>query len=349
MPRVQEHTRGDVVELCVGSLGHTIYTGTPLNPILDSIFLKPMSTFFRHSLKAWICLALLAAAASRADEEDLYKSGLNAYIRLSEQDSGTVPNQHPVTLDGAAMGDALSIIQVWEKNWFKPNEAQKVFSTEQARLLGQYIALGLSKATPGQDIIFALARTDKGFLSVMREVSYTSGRAFFANGKLNVIIGEFRRLPDKFQERANASSGAPEVKYFFAHGKRAKPSDFKLAVVTGEGIESHTVGGGIRRDWFEIDIKQAAASLAARVAQEKQSAGGADSEAMRQEAARLAQERREMRLEMARMRRDMEQGTGTPATESAEQRLKTLEELQKKGMISDEEYARKREEILKDI
>lgn len=308
-----------------------------------------MSRLFRHTFKACICLAFLSVAvASHADEDDLYKSGLNLYIRLAEQDSSAVPNQHPVTLDGPAIGDALSIIQVWEKNWFKPNEAQKVFSTEQARLLGQYIALGLSKATPGQDIIFALGRTDKGFLSVIRELSYTSGRAFFANGKLNLIIGEYRRLPDKFQERANASSGAPEIKYFFAHGKRTKPSDFNLAVVTGEGVDTHTVSGSKRRDWFEIDIKQAAATLAARIALEKQSAGGADSEVVRQEAARLAQERREMRLEMARMRRDMEQGAATSA-EPAEQRLKTLEELQKKGLISDEEYARKREEILKDI
>ena len=278
----------------------------------------------------------------------MYRSGLNLYIRLADQDSGAIPNQHPVTLDGAAVADALSIIQVWEKNWFKPNEAERVFSTEQARLLGQYISLGLAKATPGQDIVFALSRTDKGFLSVIRELSYTSGRAFYANGKLNVIIGEYRRLPDKFQERANASSGAGEIKYFFAHGKRTSPSDFKLAVVSGAGIEAHTMNGGKRPDWFEIDVKQAAAEVAARAAQQKQGAGGAESEAMRQEAARQAQERREMRLEMARMRRDMEQGAAT-STESPEQRLKTLEELQKKGMITDEEYARKREEILKDI
>jgi hypothetical protein len=278
----------------------------------------------------------------------LYKSGLNLYIRLADQDSGAVPNQHPVTLDGAAVADALSIIQVWEKSWFKPNEAQKVFSSEQARLLGQYIALGLAKATPGQDIIFALSRTDKGFLSVIRELSFTSGRTFYANGKLNVIIGEYKRLPDKFQERANASTGAGEIRYFFGHGKRDKSSDFKLAVVSGEGIETHTVNGSKRPDWFEIDVKQAAAAVAARAAQQNQAAGGAESEAMRQEAARLAQERREMRLEMARMRRDMEQGAAT-SSGSPEQRLKTLEELQKKGMITDEEYARKREEILKDI
>lgn len=294
--------------------------------------------------------ALFAAAGPACADDDLYKSGLNQYIRLAEQDSTDVPNQHPATLDGQAVSDALSIIQVWEKNWFKPNEAEKVFSTSQAQLLGQYIALALGTATPGQDVSFALARTDKGFLG-MRDLTYTSGRAFFVNGKLNVIIGEYRRAPDRFQERANSSAGIEEVRYFFAHGKRTKPSDFKLAVVSGEGIDTRAVGGSKRRDWFEIDVRQAAAALAARAAQENQAAGSADAEAVRQEAARLAQERRELRLEMARMRRDMEQGAGqngaAPAT--VEQRLKSLDELRKKGLISDDEFARKREEILKDL
>jgi hypothetical protein len=295
----------------------------------------------------WLALALLLAAGGAGADDELYKSGLNQYIRLDEQDSNAVPNQHPVTLDPKAVGDALSIIQVWEKNWFKPNEAEKVFSTQQAQLLGQYIALGLAKAKPDQDIVFALGRTDKGFLGI-RDLTYTSGRAFYVNGRLNVIIGEYRRSPDKFQERASSSAGIEEIKYFFTHGKRTKPSDFKLAVVTGEGIDTYGSEGAKRRDWFVIDVRQAAATLAARMARENQG-GGADSEAMRQEAARLAQERRELRLEMARMRRDMEQQGATGGTATVEERLKTLEELRRKELVSEEEYARKREEILKEL
>jgi hypothetical protein len=298
-----------------------------------------------------VLVVALPLSTARADD-DLYRSGLNQYIRLAEQDSSGVPNQHPFNLDARAVSDALSIIQVWEKNWFKPNEAEKVFSTGQAQLLGQYVALGLAKASPAQDIVFALSRTDKTLLG-MREMSYTSGRIFHANGKLNVIIGEYKRLPDKFQERVNSSANVMETQYFFGHGKRSKPSDFKLTIVSGDGVEPHVAGGAKRRDWLEIDVRQAAAAMTARIAQEKQAAGGAESEAARQEAARLAQERRELRLEMARMRRDMEQNAGggqvTASPASVEERLRTLDELEKKGLISKEEYARKREEILKDL
>lgn len=310
-----------------------------------------MKRHFPGIIAVVLALTLTLAAGAVRAADDLYKSGLNQYIRLDEQDSASVPNQHPVTLDPKAVGDALSIIQVWEKNWFKPNEAERVFSTQQAQLLGQYIALGLAKATPGQDIVFALGRTDKGFLGI-RDLNYTSGRVFYAGGKLNVLIGEYRRSPDKFQERAASSAGIEEIKYYFSHGKRSKSSDFNLAVVTGEGIDTHDAGGNRRRDWFVIDVRQAAATLAARIAQENQSAGGADSEAMRQEAARLAQERRELRLEMARMRRDMElqdAAQGDAAMPTVEARLKTLEELRGKGLITDAEYQRKREEVLKDL
>lgn len=309
-----------------------------------------MNTTIPRSALAWLLLIIATVMPGLAvADEDLYKSGLNQYIRLDDQDSASAPNQHPATLDAKAVADALSIIQVWEKNWFKPNEAERVFSTQQAQLLGQYIALGLAKATPGQDLVFALARTDKGMLSFTKELSYTSGRVFHANGRLNVIIGEYRRLPDKFQERVNASANIAETQYYFAHGKRTKPSDFKLAVVTGEGIDTHGPQGDKRRDWFEIDVKQAAATLAARIAAENQSAGGADSEAMRQESARLAQERRELRLEMARMRRDMEQGAAPAGGGTVEERLKTLDELRRKGLVNEEEFAQKREEILKDL
>ncbi len=123
----------------------------------------------RHSpgiIATVLALALSFAAGAVRAADDLYKSGLNQYIRLDDQDSASVPNQHPVTLDPKAVADALSIIQVWEKNWFKPNEAERVFSAQQAQLLGQYIALGLAKAMPAQDIVFALGRTDKGFLAI---------------------------------------------------------------------------------------------------------------------------------------------------------------------------------------
>ena len=73
------------------------------------------------------------------------------------------------------------------------------------------------------------------------------------------------------------------------------------------------------------------------------------SAAMQAEAARMARERREMRLELARMRKEMRTSTGDNSTQTIEQRLLTLQELRDKELISAEEYEQKREQLLGEI
>ena len=72
--------------------------------------------------------------------------------------------------------------------------------------------------------------------------------------------------------------------------------------------------------------------------------------ALKLEAAKLAKQRREMRAEMARLRKDMsKQNNASSTTRSIEERITTLDELLAKELISKEEYAVKRKEILNDI
>ena len=304
-----------------------------------------MKMLLKTAAVAATLACVFSAPAFAKDEDELFKSGLNLYIKLAGQDDMSVPNQHPVTLNPVEISNALRQLRVWEKNWFKPNEAETVFSTEQARLLGQYVALGLAKAGPNQDIVFALSRRDPVFLGI-KELSYTSGRIFYAGGKLNVIMGDYRRAPDKFMERAQASAGVTEIKYYFANGKRSKSSGFDKAIVTGAGLDVQTSASGRRPDWFIIDVPLASTAFLAENRHDSDGTG-VDSEAARQEAARLAQERRELRLEMARMRKEMSEGTKTADT--VEERLRALDDLKAKGLINDTEYQSKRKEILGDL
>ena len=77
-----------------------------------------------------------------------------------------------------------------------------------------------------------------------------------------------------------------------------------------------------------------------------------NTEAMRQETEQLARERRQLRLEMAKMRKEMQEGTngGTSKEQlTVKERLAQLEELREKKLITEDEYAKKRKEILDDI
>ena len=291
-------------------------------------------------------------------DETLWKSGQNLYIKLAKQDkySGgrTIPNQHPAALNPREIRDALNMLLVWNKSFFtgalKDNEeAENVFSLQQSRLLGTYIAAGLQKAMPNQDIVFALTRRIKKYL-FLKETTYTGGRAFYVDGKLNIIIGDYDKLGDKFKERAHASSGGLEVKYYFSHGKRAKRSGFKKAIILSDGLSTFEDNGKKRTDWFVIDVTLASAAFAAAQSGADQQISTIDDERLRQETAKSARERREMRLEMARLRKEMKEQSQAKANDrSVEERLEQLESLKEKDIITAEEYRAKRAEILGDI
>lgn len=310
----------------------------------------------------WAALLLALAtlpAPARADE-DLWKSGLNLYVRLTEQEdslgASTPPNEHPVVLNGQEITNALNTLEVWDKksfmNVFRKSEgAVTVFSPSQAGTLGLYIAEGLKRATPRQEIMFVVARNEKGFLNV-RETSYTAGRAFYAGGRLNLIIGDFAKPADRFQERAYQSSGVEEIHYFFAHGKRGKASGFDRAVMSRPGIQINEVAGKPRFDWLLIDVPAASAAYIAAVDAAKGAAEAEGNKAIQEEAERLAAERRELRAEMARMRKEMKEisgeGGGTSKADM-EARLAKLNELYEKKLISKEEYESKRQALLEEI
>ena len=305
-------------------------------------------------------LLLLCAGIIQADllpnfgsnDEVLWKSGSNLYIRLTDQDQSkkdvTPLNQHPVRLDSNQVTSALEGIEAWSGGgFFKKKQLKKLFSLQQARLLGQFIATGLSTARTDQDIVFVLARSEKKYL-VLQDRGYTGGRVFYLDGKLHVIIGDFDHVGDRFKETVERSHGVTDTRQYFKHGRRAKSVGFKGSVVVRAGVEPHVDGKKTRRDWIEIDLEQTASVYLAEKA-EQAPQEPVTSAAMQAEAAKMARERREMRLELAKMRKEMKSSTGDNSTQTIEQRLLTLQELRDKELISAEEYEQKREQLLGEI
>ena len=304
---------------------------------------------------------LLCAGIVRADllpnfganDEDLWKSGANLYIRLTDQDQSkkdvTPPNQHPVQLNAGQVTSALEGLEAWSGGgFFKKKKLNSLFSLQQARLLGQFISVGLSRARPDQDVVFVLARSEKKYM-VIQNRGYTGGRAFYLDGRLHLIIGDYDSEGDRFKETVEKSHGVTDVKQYFKHGRRSKSVGFKGSIVAMAGVVPHRDGKKTRRDWIEIDLEQTATVYLAQKA-EQAPEETATSAAMQAEAARMARERREMRLEMAKMRKEMQSSPGgNNSGQTVEQRLMTLKELRDKELISPEEYQQKRKEILGDI
>ena len=285
------------------------------------------------------------------DEDLLWKSGENLYIKLDDQDKKGIPNDHPVTIDSKSITNALMSIEYAEGS-NAAEETTRVFAVSQANLLGNYLSTGLAKAKPDQDIIFALATNKVLALGVLRDKVFMAGRAFYKDGRLNIIIGDYDRPIDRGMEAVSGGAGVTEVKYFFDNGRRNKASGFKKTIITGDGIDTFLADNRKRRDWLVIDVPAASQAYLARLEALRTGNQGTNMEAIEAESARLAKERREMRMEMARMRKEMQElseAGGDIDTQTVEERIAVLDELLEKKLITPEEYERKRQEILDDI
>ena len=297
---------------------------------------------------AFIILLVVFANQSYADEK-LWESGINLFITITKQDKSksgkTPPNNHPVTLNEKDIREALGLIQIWTKDFYKEGNAEKVFPFNIARLLGEHVGKGLQIANENEDIIFTLVKQRKGTLGD-RVSSYQTGRIFFLDNQLNIIIGDYNNPGDKLKEMVYGGTGSEKVRYSFRRASRTKPSKkFKENTMVVEGITNHKIGSKFRRDWFIIDLEKTKQVITANKDIKRKSS---DEYKQSLEKAKLAKERREMRLEMARIRQEMKKNKNTGST-SIEERLEHLSTLKRKGLISDEEYEKKRIEILNDI
>ena len=301
----------------------------------------------RFNLIALLCLATSAPAAGLfGDDEDvIWRSGSNLYFKYAGQDTSEYgDNDHPVTLPAEEITAVLESLRIWHKKLLDADEQPKaLFSRGQTRLLGKQLSAGLAQARPQQDIIFTLQRVNHGFLG-LTDRFFLSGRAFYQQERLHIIIGEYDRLRNQAFESAYDPSGNASVPYVFYHGSRSKHSSFKKNLILIDGVEIKRTDE-LRPDWIVIDMQTAGQAVLAERQQQEAEAPASNAD-LKREADRVARERREMRAEMARMRKEMQ---NSASLESIEERIVKLDQLLDKGLITQEEYDAKRRKILNDL
>lgn len=272
------------------------------------------------------------------------------YVRLVAIEDKSPLNAHPVSLDPVEVEQALASLQLWTKGGvFRDEQSLPVYSKGQASTIARYLVDALNKASPNEDVTFNIRSYADVLLSVGREREWTTGRVFYKDGKLNLIIGEYQKRIDKGKKNVEGSFGVTDdyrdVNFDIA-GRRSK-GHMPGRIVNTAGVEH---GGADRADWVAIEVLKAAKSyrdaqtpVAARKEEEK----------VRNEAAKLTLERREMREEMARMRKELktlqESGAGKASALSLEERLAKLQQLLDKGLISADDFKRRKAAILEEI
>lgn len=309
-----------------------------------------------------VCVALFSLWLPGARAEllpDLFKKekikatiwDLNEqYVRVVDIEQGAPANDHPVVLDKIEIDQALASLQLWiEGGVLRDEESVTVYPRRQAALIAGYVAEALAKASPNEDVTFNVRGYTDVMLSMAKEREWTTGRVFYRDGKLNLIIGEYRKRLDKAKKSVEGSFGIVDDfrDVHFQVGSRNHKGKMPGRVVATSGVE---FGAEERPDWLVIDVAKAA--VAYREAQVPAAVRKEEIKA-KAEAAKLTIERRQMREEMARMRKELQelqQGGGrAAAAESIEDRLGRLQQLKDKGLIDDDDFRQRKEAILGEI
>jgi hypothetical protein len=300
-----------------------------------------------------IIISLLSFSSSVLSEDDIvyWKSGLYSYFKYEKQDSNKFgQNDQPVELKVDEIVNSLKALEFTEKKMFTGETIQSVFTITHINILGKQLAKGLKNAKPGQDIIFVLTGTNPKLL-LLSQKYFITGRAFYKDGKLNIIIGEYLFLRNDELERVFDPGDNRAVSYNFNFGSRSKQSNkFKGTVLTVPGFENMKTAKSFRHDWFMLDVALASQAYLAKMEAIMNPVSRGERQ-IQAEAAKLARERRAMRAEMARMRKEMKDinsGAGS-SSKTLEERIVTLDQLLTKELITQEEYDTRRKEILNDI
>jgi len=258
-------------------------------------------------------------------------------------------NEHPAILNIADLRDALRSLELWvEGGFFRNEEAIPVLSSGQVATLSRYLVEGLAQAAVNEDVVFVVRGYAKVALDIAKERFWTAGRVFYKDQKLNMIVGTFQLRKDRGVRQAEGAHGVLDnyADLHFDHGSRRKRTSMPGRIVTTPGV-AFNGRGGERPDWVQIDVALAADAYRESLVPDEDRKRD---QRVKQEAAKLTIERRQMREEMARLRKELEVvKSGGNQVQGLEQRLATLQELKEKDLISEAEFLTRRKAILEEI
>lgn len=197
--------------------------------------------------------ALAAGPAAAATGEKEIWTMRDMYVRLEAQDkfkgAAPPPNQHPINIAPEQLYNALSqiTIKTTEEYGYVP-----LLSEFELGVLSKNLAAALAEATPAQDVTFATVGWHKGEGFIPTSVEkVTTGRVFFQNGQVNLIIGDAHRPINSGDNFATSHASSADRRLDpFVPGMRGftQRHKWKLAAEPKSGV--YSAPGGKRSDWL---------------------------------------------------------------------------------------------------
>lgn len=284
---------------------------------------------------------LLILACAPLNARELWQAG-QQYVRLEARETSSAgPNDHPVDLttsDMAALLLALQARKVGRFFQFTNEEPVPLFTAQMVGLLAEKLVEGLEMVGPEEELTFVVVGFYRGKLLAGDRRS-VGGRVFYRGDRLHFIFGDVLRSLHYGPER-DIRGFETEVDrriYPLYAGSRDKKGSKGWELLIGKGMVLHDE----RKDWVEIELPVVMNALQDLQTEEDKDGQIAGDDMPAKDVTALRAEMRRQRVELARMRKRIE----SPEA-SVEERLKTLESLRRKELVTEEEYKAKRKAIL---
>jgi hypothetical protein len=290
---------------------------------------------------ALVCAAVAWAAPQAPGDSVVLWSGDDQWVKIEPQDDpAAVPNDHPAQLRVDAITNALRALQVRLADPDTGTESHRpVFTPDELGHLTPHVVSGLAKAGPRQDVTFStIDGRPLAAGGLVRKPGVNAGRVFYNGGRLNVIFGE---LQSSYRKK-NVYGQRSEDYTPRRQGSRSAAAEQKWLLAAGPGLEFHSTNDGdIRNDWVVIDTAVARPEVLAAPQHSDAPAGQVTSQPVT--AAPLP--------DASKAPAAAAESASSTATSNAdlEQRLRKLKELKDKGLISEEAYRAKMQELLSEL
>lgn len=257
------------------------------------------------------CSVISANIAWASDRHLLWQSRDQFVALVSIEQGVDGPNEHPVNMAPETLTELLAALDMRTEH---TTGTEPLFTEESRQTLVPYLHKALSTAKPQQDVTFAVIGLYRSLRGLTKSPRVTTGRIFYRDGRLNLIFG---MVQQDFNEREDRRL-AP-----FTPGSRKQASAGTWRIVQQPGQDLFILK---RNDWLVFTDTPPLPTKAPEQQKEVMPLHTPPTATAPPPPPRTTGEQR-----------------------SPVERLTTLKELRDKGLISDEEYQGKRQQILNDL
>jgi hypothetical protein len=263
-----------------------------------------------------VCASVTIGTAEAGSGRTIWKSREQFVdvVPREREGSGSAVNEHPASVSPLELRRFLSSVAL-----SREGDETPLFSEAELKVLESAGVKGLRQAGPDEDVTFAVFGYHTALQGFLKETKVTTGRMFYQDGKLNLILGIVQReVMDNEDRRLNP----------FVPGSRLKQADLAGRITAATGGVPFTTK---RSDWLVFSPY----SDAPPVVEGAQSRPEPDAPV----------------VVPAVPSQETPKRVDRPANQprSLEERLILLNDLKQKGLVTDEEYRAKRLRILDEI